>query len=463
MQDNATYKHLREKLLDAEVQAPDFDALLGKDALDDVALRTALSSKLSNHSSLAPDFDALFSNEMLGSIPAAKGQTHPGKKLSAWWSIATVAAACIAVAFFFPNPYKNKAGGGSIYSRAQNQEELYKSKHATLKVGSTLKPIHVNLDKLNTPSLLTDASPVSKKQITEEIPTQTTFETFEDNVSENLNTPDSTAKINPSSSKNGLPVARKKIQNNYALEQLLKKKSKNNRITLGAGINGSNRILSMVNTRDNGGFSLNGVANKSNAGYEKLEGASTTALRSSTVSPNEWTSVENIDPSMLLGFETNYLLPVNIGLTVSIPLFSEVNLITGIQYSYITNRIEGNTFSLKQEQHYLGIPVKLSINLIQSRKLLIYTLAGATIEKGIVGIQTSEVEGDETWRGTQSIKGLAMSLNTSIGASYDLKKNVLLYLEPGISWYAPTDQPICIRTEEPFQFNVSLGLRYRFQ
>jgi hypothetical protein len=463
MQDNATNKRIRDKLLNAEVQAPNFEDLLGKDFLDDVALRSTLSNKLANHSSLAPHFDVLFSNELLGQIPAKNKQTGSSRKLSAWWSIAAVAAACTAVAFFFPNPYKKQAGGSSIYSIAQNQEELYKTKKATSPAGLNIQPIHINVDALNASSLLTEATPSSKEHQAESPQTELFLETSGEDETVNSNVIDSTAKINPSNSKKGLSIAQTQMQKNYALELLLKKKSKKNSRTLSAGINGSNRILSMVNTRDNGGFSLNGVVNKSNGDYEKLEGASTITLRSSTVSPNEWNTVENIDPSMLLDFETNYLLPINLGITISLPLFWDVNLITGIQYSYIANHIKGTNFDLKQEQHYLGIPVKFSLNFIQSKKFIAYALAGATIEKGLAGVQTSEVEGDETWRGRQGIKGLAISLCGGVGASYDLKKNVLLYLEPGISWYAPTDQPVCIRTEEPFQFNVSLGLRYRFQ
>ncbi|MCX6308551.1 MAG: hypothetical protein NTY32_06905, partial [Bacteroidia bacterium] len=93
---------------------------------------------------------------------------------------------------------------------------------------------------------------------------------------------------------------------------------------------------------------------------------------------------------------------------------------------------------------------------------VIYSALGGTIEKGLAGVQTSTAAG-ETLKYTQSIEGFQTSLTGQFGVSYNLNKNFLLYFEPGVAWYIPSDQPISNRTEEPFNFNLALGIRYRLQ
>jgi hypothetical protein len=118
---------------------------------------------------------------------------------------------------------------------------------------------------------------------------------------------------------------------------------------------------------------------------------------------------------------------------------------------------------LKQELHYLGIPVKIAVNLVKRGDFVIYSAVGGTIEKGLAGVQTSTVEGEGTWKGTQSIQGIQTSLTGQFGVSYNLNNSFLLYLEPGVAWYIPSDQPVSNRTEEPFNFNLAMGIRYKLQ
>jgi hypothetical protein len=47
-----------------------------------------------------------------------------------------------------------------------------------------------------------------------------------------------------------------------------------------------------------------------------------------------------------------------------------------------------------------------------------------------------------------------------LGISYDMSHQWQFYVEPGALYSFDTDQPVSSRTEEPFCFNIGLGLRY---
>jgi hypothetical protein len=458
MQEHDKYGKIREKLLNAEVQAPDFETLLGKEVLEEASLRAVCASKLNEYQAEAPTFDAMFAGESLGKPVAVKKII----KLYPWWTIAFIAAACIVLIMLFPNPMKMNKG---VYGRYHIQEKKLESQTPVQPKTFKFTPIKVLTEKLNAPSRLANLI-IEKKQVP--TPKVTSMEVLpEETAIVDTLREESLPRINPSNKSNLLPAEKRSVEEAYAIARIRKAKPQRDKMNIGANINGSNRLLSMVNSKTNGGFALSSEASSAGDGYSQLEGASSSLLRTATTSANEWQEVENFDGS-IQDCITSYSLPINLGLTVSIPLFGNINLTTGLQYSYMANNITGNistgkTFDLKQELHYLGIPVKISLNLVKRGAFVVYAAVGGTIEKGLAGIQRSTVDGEGSWEGTQSVYGLAASLIGQFGVSYDLKKNFLLYFEPGVAWYIPTDQPISNRTEEPFNLNLALGIRYNFQ
>jgi hypothetical protein len=441
------FESIRKKLVNAEAPAPDFDSLFKGETLGKDPLHAALQSKLAQAEVQAPPFEALFKNETLV-------QTKPVIRLRPWWTVAAVAAACMAVFFLLPDPgnqFRDTTAKAPV--EVQKQAATTRKLHSVpsdapkleaqlLRSSAKIKPLKV--EKRNTSVLASMAMNSESEESQRDTATQ-----------------ESLVKIAPTRN-NGLFVrTNRALEEAYAAARIRKTRIKPDKVTFGLGMNSANRLLSMVNSKKEGDFALQSVASSGSDGYASLEGASTTMLRTTTTSPNDWIGPDNITAAMLLNCETTYSLPINLGLTVSIPIVHDLNLLTGIQYSYLANRISGNTFDLKQELHYLGIPIKLAVNLVKRGDVVVYTALGGTIEKGLAGVQTSTVDGEGTWKGTQSIQGFQTSLTGQFGATYCLKNNLLLYLEPGVAWYIPNNQPLSNRTEEPFNFNLSLGLRYR--
>lgn len=424
---------IQKKLQEAEIKAPDFDALFNSNEIEEAVFYHKISEKLSASHIVAPEFETLFTTKPL---PVTQKPNH----LPQWLISAFVSAACIALALILPNFFESEnvvpepyvAANGTTIEQTSNSD--LKRKLASIQ--------HSFSNAISTKML---------HQSTRDSLVVSITDTIQNSRIEEYET--------PSRIKNVVPEKNNILTNQIQYQQRSKKEKK----SLGLNLNGANRLLSLLNTKNNSDYILSSVARNNVDGYNQLEGAQALQLRSAGSSKNEWIAADNLTSSMLQNVETNYSLPINIGLTTSFPIVNGVNFITGIQYTYLTNHIEGNQFNLKQELHYLGIPVKLNFDIIKRSQFTAYVSTGGTIEKALAGIQKSTVEGQGIWRGSQSIKGFAASVVGNAGVSYELKNNFMLYVEPGVSFYFPTDQPISYRTEEPLSFNLSLGLRYRFQ
>ncbi|MDD3907936.1 MAG: outer membrane beta-barrel protein, partial [Bacteroidales bacterium] len=276
-------------------------------------------------------------------------------------------------------------------------------------------------------------------------------------------------KIKPSKKGNIAVNYERSVEEAYAAAKLSHSKAKREKMTLGTLFNGTNRLLSLVNTKSANSFPLQSVADKYSAGYSSLEGSSSSLLRTAVSSRNEWEAPDNIPNEILKKYDAVYSLPINVGISLSFPISRNLEIMTGLNYTYISGEISGNTstydFNLKQELHYIGIPVKIAMNIFKGRRFGAYAALGGAIEKGIAGIQNSHVSytnGEKNkWDSNQRVYGIQPSLTGQLGLYYDLNKTFNIYVEPGASYFIPNDQPINIRTEEPFNFNLSLGLRYR--
>ena len=62
--------------------------------------------------------------------------------------------------------------------------------------------------------------------------------------------------------------------------------------------------------------------------------------------------------------------------------------------------------------------------------------------------------------GGKSISGVQLSVNASVGVSYDLSKELSLFLAPRLSYYFDNDQPESIRTDRDMSFGATIGLKF---
>jgi len=451
-------KPIRDMLEAFEPQAPEFNLLFEGEILGDASFRQIFQSKLDTYEAESPSFNQIFADKPLGQTLV------PHKHLIPMWAVISAAAACFTLLMLLPEKIQMDQGALSLVE--------HKVIHKTRSKGKPLfhdsTQINLITEKLESPNAI-GAIAIEKKKLQ----TRETLISYEEAQRErDSSSNQNIRKISPSSS-NYLAVANKRsVEQAYKDAKVKKEKIKRDRMVLGTHFNSANRLLSLVNTKSTGTYPLEATANQYSTGYSNLEGSSTSMLRTATVSRNAWVTPENIPASVSLSAQQAvYSLPINIGLSVSFPLFRDFEIITGLNYTYLHSTTNSNSpnysCELKQGLHYIGIPVKLSLNLIKRGRFGTYAALGGTIEKGLVGTQkcyVTNTNGEESdWENNQKIYGFQPSLTGQLGLYYELNRTFNLYLEPGVSYFIPNDQPVSSRTDEPYNFNLGFGLRYRIK
>jgi hypothetical protein len=164
----------------------------------------------------------------------------------------------------------------------------------------------------------------------------------------------------------------------------------------------------------------------------------------------------------------NHSPPLSIGLSVRKELTDYFAIESGLIYTYLRSEFKHRVpyKDAKSELYYLGVPVNLVFAFIpphRSKRWDVYISAGGMMEKGLVAhykqnTYQNNVAG--TIASNERIAGIQWSLQVNLGAAYKLNKEYSLFLEPKAIYYLNNNQPFNIRTERPWAFGVTTGIRY---
>ena len=172
--------------------------------------------------------------------------------------------------------------------------------------------------------------------------------------------------------------------------------------------------------------------------------------------------------------EYSHKIPVKVGLTARYNITGRLGVETGLTYSILSSSVKtGNSETGKnwstgrQTLHYLGIPLNISFNILNSRYVNIYVTGGGMMEKSISGsIKTDEyVDGkfDRTLTTNISPKGLQWSVNAAAGVQANILPQLGFFVEPGVSHHFKNSSRVrSIYTDKPTDFSWGFGLRYSF-
>lgn len=172
--------------------------------------------------------------------------------------------------------------------------------------------------------------------------------------------------------------------------------------------------------------------------------------------------------------EYSHKIPVKVGLTARYNITGRLGVETGLTYSILSSSVKiGNSETGKnwstgsQTLHYLGIPLNISFNILNSRYVNIYVSGGGMMEKSISGsIKTDEyVDGkfDRTLTTNISPKGLQWSVNAAAGIQANILPQLGFFVEPGVSHHFKNGSRVrSIYTDKPTDFSLGFGLRYSF-
>lgn len=161
--------------------------------------------------------------------------------------------------------------------------------------------------------------------------------------------------------------------------------------------------------------------------------------------------------------------PVRFGFTLRYQISERWGVESGLVYSLLNSRSElghkSNYSTDRQSLHYLGLPVSGVYNLWSNRRFVVYLSAGAMVEKCVSGslktTYTINGKNEKSQRTDLMVDELQLSVMASAGAQVNLSPLVGLYVEPGVGYWFDNGSAVqTIYGEQPFNFNLNLGLRF---
>ena len=140
-----------------------------------------------------------------------------------------------------------------------------------------------------------------------------------------------------------------------------------------------------------------------------------------------------------------YKMPVSAGVTVERKVNDFLGIETGLLYS--------NLRSAGQHLHYLGIPVKVNVTLVDTKKIDLYATVGGIADKCIAGAPDNSFKEEP----------IQLAVTAGIGINYKINDRLAVFAEPGVSHHFKTDSKLAtVRTKRPTNFNLLCGLRMTY-
>ncbi len=170
--------------------------------------------------------------------------------------------------------------------------------------------------------------------------------------------------------------------------------------------------------------------------------------------------------------KSSFGIPLSFGAGVKFDLSGRWSVGTGVNYTFLSRQFYGKytkvdnsgniervvSSDIRNQQHYVGIPVNAFFNVISNDKINFYAYAGGAAEKCIsdsYSLLNTEI------RHKEKPEGVQLSANAGIGVEFMLGKHLGLYIDPSVRYYFDNNQPKSIRTVQPLMLGFEMGLRAR--
>ena len=159
--------------------------------------------------------------------------------------------------------------------------------------------------------------------------------------------------------------------------------------------------------------------------------------------------------------EPQFDIPLSFSLQFKQAIVPRLYVGTGLVYTYLHSQYIAMINMERQpnvssQLHYLGIPLNLSYNFVDRPRFDAFVSAGGMVDKCIM---RRYVYGSTDRR--EKVDGVQWSVNVGLGVEYWFVQHVGIAFKPSVAYYFDNDQPLSIRTNQPIQFNLEFGLRFR--
>ena len=203
----------------------------------------------------------------------------------------------------------------------------------------------------------------------------------------------------------------------------------------------SGMVLDIGSTAEAGTFA-NGIVSPANTRYmRKMNGF--------RVDPNI-----NKRDTVLERKTGKYSVPVSVGISAKIRLSERFDLGIGVNYTVMSRKLagefNGNYYSdIRNIQQYVGIPLSIYFNIVQSKRVAFYVQAGGAVERSVSDQYRMTEANNNVITHREPAKGVQLSVSAGIGIEYWFTDFIGIYLKS-------------IRTDQPLQTGFELGMRFRF-
>ncbi|MFI3248525.1 MAG: hypothetical protein R3Y39_05285 [Rikenellaceae bacterium] len=155
------------------------------------------------------------------------------------------------------------------------------------------------------------------------------------------------------------------------------------------------------------------------------------------------------------GSEVIHHQPIGLGVRMERGLAGNLSWDSGLNYNLLlsdVNIIDDNKEEMKQQIHFVAIPIGLNYRFVSRDKFSLYVGTGASIEYCLRAKVDNMVIDERRWH---------YSADVNMGAEYMINSFMGLYFEPSVSHYFTTTRLKTIRNDSPTMFNMRLGLSFK--
>ena len=206
------------------------------------------------------------------------------------------------------------------------------------------------------------------------------------------------------------------------------------------GLTGSNGLLLAANNYVN---TVNPQPLYEDASSSQNKGYSDEAL----------TNSKDALPYTLADIESKHHIPVRFGLSLQYQLNNRLALLSGINYTYLKSEFSIPLYNKGYDQKlsYLGIPLALSWKIWSTEHFNVYLVGGTMMEKCVSAEMSDSEIKPRPWQ---------WSVNASVGAEYNITRQIGFYLEPSLGYYFDDGTKLeHYYKEHPLAPSLQFGLR----
>ena len=178
--------------------------------------------------------------------------------------------------------------------------------------------------------------------------------------------------------------------------------------------------------------------------------------------------------------ETSYGMPFTVGLGVKYYVLPRFAVGTGVNYTLLTRSFVGTynevqssvedgvehsalvrsvTSDVFNDQHYIGVPVSLFYDFVQTGRVRVYVRADGMVEKNVRSHYRFH-SASEPVSYVEKVRGVQWSAGAGLGLEVRLGKYVGIYADPGVRYYFKGNQPASLRTAQPLMVDINAGVRF---